>query len=61
VVLVFAGKVVGLPELLSAGPRGMELSLQVNDHLWQVPAGAGPETCDFVNHCCDANSGMEDR
>jgi hypothetical protein len=60
VILVFTGKVVGLKELMSVGPRGLELSLQVNDNLWQIPTSAGPETCDFINHSCDANTGMED-
>lgn len=32
----------------------------MNDNLWQIPTADGPETCDFVNHSCDANSGMED-
>lgn len=30
----------------------------MNDNLWQIPASNGPETCDFVNHCCEANSGQ---
>ncbi|GAB5029840.1 nuclear protein set [Nannochloropsis oceanica] len=60
VVLVFAGKVVGMEGLLAAGRRNMELSLQINDTLWQIPSTRGPETSDFVNHSCDANSGMED-
>lgn len=32
-VLVFTGKVVPLPDLLAAGDRSMELSLQVNYNL----------------------------
>lgn len=30
---------------------------QVNERLWQIPAAHGPETSDFVNHSCEANSG----
>lgn len=60
VALVFTGKVVGLAELLSSGPRNMELSLQVNDNLWQIPMGSGPQTADYINHSCSANCGMED-
>lgn len=60
VVLVFTGKVVSLDALLEAGPRFLELSLQVHDNLWQMPIPEGPNMADFINHCCDANLGMED-
>lgn len=110
-MLVFTGKLATLPDLLAAGDRCMELSLQVrtrrwacvflccvwrggvlrvcvclrvfvclrrrprlvhqsyvhnpsdctypqvNERLWQIPAAHGPETSDFVNHSCEANSG----
>lgn len=60
VVLVFTGKVVSLEELLHSGLRAMELSLQVNDGLWQIPIPSGPVTADFINHHCDATLGMQD-
>ncbi|CAI5479959.1 unnamed protein product [Closterium sp. Yama58-4] len=58
-VLVFAGRVVGLDYLLASDERTRQLSLQVNDGLWQVPH-TRPETPDFINHSCDPNCGMED-
>ncbi|CAI5503094.1 unnamed protein product [Closterium sp. Naga37s-1] len=60
-LLVFAGKLVGLDYLLGSDERTRELSLRVNDHLWQVPHPTrGPETPDFINHSCDPNCGLED-
>ncbi|CAI5995228.1 unnamed protein product [Closterium sp. NIES-64] len=60
-LLVFAGKLVGLDYLLGSDERVRELSLRVNDHLWQVPDPTrGPETPDFINHSCDPNCGLED-
>ncbi|CAI5488960.1 unnamed protein product [Closterium sp. Naga37s-1] len=60
-LLVFAGKLVGLDYLLGSDERTQELSLRVNDHLWQVPHPTrGPETPDFINHSCDPNCGLED-
>ncbi|CAI5472303.1 unnamed protein product [Closterium sp. Yama58-4] len=60
-LLVFAGKLVGLDYLLGSEERVRELSLRVNDHLWQVPDPTrGPETPDFINHSCEPNCGLED-
>ncbi|CAI5962513.1 unnamed protein product [Closterium sp. NIES-64] len=60
-LLVFAGKLVGLDYLLGSDERVRELSLRVNDNLWQVPDPTrGPETPDFINHSCDPNCGLED-
>lgn len=62
VLLIFAGKVVDLNELRLLSPRERALSLQVHENLWQVPLLSGHirEPGDYINHCCDANGGMED-
>lgn len=62
VLLVFAGKVVELEQLLLLSPRERALSLQVHGSLWQVPIfkGSVREPGDYINHCCDANGGLQD-
>ncbi|CAM9989545.1 unnamed protein product [Phaeothamnion confervicola] len=56
-VLVFSGKVVHKEQLMEPGSvsqREYELSLQVAEDLWQIPAvkrtGDTKETGDFINH-----------
>ena len=62
VVLVFAGKVVGLEELSALSDRDRVLSLQVHESLWQVPIYHSKvrEPGDYINHSCEANCGMQD-
>jgi len=73
VVLVFAGKIIldkYAIDLRQCDERAQELSLQVHDHLYQVPIGAyrnmtanddhGVEVPDLINHSCDANCGQLD-
>jgi hypothetical protein len=72
VVLVFAGKVIldkFAIDPAQSDERGQELSLQVHDHLYQVPIGVfrgtsaqdiGVEVPDLINHSCDANCGQLD-
>jgi len=77
VVLVFAGKIIldkYAIDTRQCDERAQELSLQVHDHLYQVPIGAfrgaspkdsatdeiGVEVPDLINHSCDANCGQLD-
>ncbi|XXQ34806.1 SET domain-containing protein [Plasmodiophora brassicae] len=66
-ILVFSGKVVHRDQLLEPGAlsaRDWEMSLQVHQDLWQIPAwkesGDKCETTDYVNHSCDPSCGMLD-
>jgi hypothetical protein len=68
----FAGKVIldkFAIDPAQSDERGQELSLQVHDHLYQVPIGVfrgtsaqdvGVEVPDLINHSCDANCGQLD-
>ncbi len=71
VVLVWAGKIIVdslAIDLNESDERGQELSLQVHDHLYQVPIGIfrgasddiGVEVPDLINHSCDPNCGQLD-
>lgn len=60
-VCVYVGGCVAVssPPLMTTPHEqtNMRTHTQVNDRLWQIPSAHGPETSDFVNHSCDANSG----
>eukprot|EP00474_Spongospora_subterranea_P007467 CRZ07925.1 hypothetical protein [Spongospora subterranea] len=66
-VLVFSGKVVHRTQLLEEGAlsaRDLQMSLQVDSDLVQIPAwkesGDFSETTDYINHSCDPSCGMLD-
>ncbi|CEP02082.1 SET domain-containing protein [Plasmodiophora brassicae] len=62
-IAVFAGKTIHRKYMFKPGAvssRDYEMSLQIQDELWQIPNEDGPETTDYINHSCAPSAGMKD-
>jgi len=56
----WAGKVVHVSEILKMDECERTYILQIDDELFQIPFWKGyNEPADFVNHCCEPNSGFK--